>query len=446
MPPKICLVAPPFSGHLNPLIDLARYLVAQGCTVHFTTGEAKAVLLRELGFACTTVLAHDPLAMERIADTPGPVSQSFRLMLGQLRQNLALLPGLRQELREIFAAEKPDVVLADFCAPVAGMVADEYNLPWITTLVTPFAVENRRGTPAYLGGWQPPRHLGHRLRDALGRALIRASKRTMELVLARQFRALGVRVYRPDGSEQAYSPYSILGLGVAELELPRDWPPALRIIGPLTASPELAGLPLAFAEVQATRMVLVTLGTHLPWAKQGLLAELAPLLQAFPDVHFVVSLGEPARAGNQPEAVGANWSVYAYVPYDSYLDRFAVVVSHAGAGIVYSCLRAARPSLVCPRDYDQFDYAARVEAAGAGLRVASLSSAAAVAALRTLLTSFDSAPVQRLAEAVQRYRPHEACLAEINRLLPVPQPAPQTSAAPGGASGAARQPGPAAPG
>lgn len=413
---KICLVAPPFSGHLNPLIDLAHYLVSQGFAVHFTTGAAKAGLLRRLGFAVDTVVQHDPYVMERIVDTAGPVSSHVGRMLGQLRANLALLPGIRQELRAIFAAQRPAVVIADFCAPVAGMVCDEVGRPWLTTIPTPFALETRRGTPSYLGGWGSPRHGGHRLRDAVGRAVIRTSKRLFALVLARQFRALGVRVYRPDGSEQAYSPYAILGLGMAELEFERDWPAGFRFIGPLTASPEPAGPVLPFAEQRARRAVLVTLGTHLPWAKHGLLTRLAPMFQAFPDVHFVVSLGNASQASSQPQAAGPNWSLYGYVPYDAYLERFAAVIHHGGAGIVYSCIRAGRPSLVCPHDYDQFDFAQRVHERGAGLRVASLESPQAQAGLRTLLTDFDATRLHRLAEALRHYHPQQACLEAINRV------------------------------
>ena len=434
MPRKICIVAPPFSGHLNPLIDLAQYLVAQGLAVHFTTGAAKAGVLRQLGFAVDTVLKHDPLAMERIVDTPGPVSKSFLLMLSQLRGNLALLPGIRQELRDIFEIEKPDLVLADFCAPVAGLVANERNVPWVTTMPTPFALETRQGTPAYLGGWGTPRHWAHRLRDAVGRRLVRASKHTFGLLVGRQLRALGLRVYRPDGSEQAYSPYAILGLGMAELEFARDWPAGFQFIGPLTATPEPALPVFAFAEQRAPRAVLVTLGTHLPWAKADLLTQLKPYFQAFPDVHFVIARGEAGQASHQPEATGPNWSVYAYVPYDAYLPRFAAVVHHGGAGIVYSCIRAGRPSLVCPHDYDQFDYAQRVHERGAGLRVASLAAPQALAALRTLLTDFDPTRLHQLAAALRQYQPQQACLAAISHLLrPAPPGPPETCAAPGGA-------------
>lgn len=446
---KVCFVAPPFSGHLNPLIDLAHYLVAQGLDVHFTTGAAQADLLRRLGFAVDTVLRHDPYAMERIVNTAGPVAGSPARMLRQLRGNLALLPGIRQELRAIFAAQRPDVVVADFCAPVAGMVCDELDRPWITTIPTPFALETRRGTPSYLGGWGRPRHWGQRLRDAAGRGAIRAGKRVFSWLLARQFRALGTAVYRPDGSERAYSPHAILGLGMAELEFDRDWPAGFRLIGPLTASPETAFPPLAFAEQRAPRAVLVTLGTHLPWAKRGLLAQLAPFFRTFPDVHFVVSLGEAGSASAQPRTVGPNWSVYGYVPYDACLARFAAVVHHGGAGIVYSCIRAARPSLICPQDYDQFDYAQRVHERGAGLRVASLASPQALAALRTLLTDFDPGPLRRLAEALRHYYPHQSCLETIERLsAPTPLVPPERPAAPGGACGAGRVPqrGPAPPG
>jgi glyoxylase-like metal-dependent hydrolase (beta-lactamase superfamily II) len=51
------------------------------------------------------------------------------------------------------------------------------------------------------------------------------------------------------------------------------------------------------------------------------------------------------------------------------------VVHHGGAGITYAAIRAGVPAVVLPQDYDQFDYAARIHAGGAGLLLQSLPRA-----------------------------------------------------------------------
>jgi UDP:flavonoid glycosyltransferase YjiC (YdhE family) len=428
---RVLLVAPPFSGHINPLMVVAAGLRDRGMDPRFVTGPAKAGPLRSLGFPTTTLLGEDPQAFERISDTAVPVRSNPFRMTRQLSANLALAPAVRAELRAIVRRESPDVVLADMTAAVAGQVADEAGLPWLTVMPTPFALETRSGTPSYCGGWGRPRHAGHRLRDALGRGATRAAKLTMQRVLARQFLDAGLSVYRADGSERAYSPYGILGLGMDELELPRDWPDVFEMIGPVTATPGPWSL---VPELPGGRCVLVTYGTHLRWAKPDLVPQVRRLADAFRDVTFVVSLGEPARAAaapaDAPVGVGGNVVVHRHLPYDDVVPRCAAVIHHGGAGITYSTIRAGRPALVCPQDYDQFDFAARIVDAGAGVAVRSLDHA--TGALARVL-AMDTGPVRALACALTRYDPVSAVERAVRRVL-ASRPGTGEPAVPDGAS------------
>lgn len=411
--PRVLLVAPPFSGHLNPLLTIGLGLRQRGMDVRVATGAARADLVRHHGLPVDVLLRGDPGALERIADTAGPVRSNPVLLGRQLAANLAILPVARAEIDAILRRDRPDVVLADFTAPVAGLAADAAGVPWLTTMPTPFALETRTGTPSYCGGWGPPRHVGHRLRDAAGRAATRATKRTLQRALAARFREVGTGVYRGDGSEAAYSPYGILGLGMRELELPRDWPAHLELVGPVTATVE----PWPVAPwLPDGPLVLVTLGTHLPWAKRDLVAQVRRLARLLPDHRFVVSLGDAARARPEPLEVTDGVVVHAHVPYDDVVPRCAAVVHHGGAGITYSAVRAGVPALVCPRDYDQFDFAARVVAAGAGRRVRRLDGRRTADALRQVVT-MDRAALTRLAAAAAGYDPVRATERAVHRVL-----------------------------
>ncbi len=431
---RLLLVAPPFSGHLNPLITLAQGLRDRGFEPRFATGVAKIGLLRDLGFAADPVLADRPDALERIADTAGPVRSNPVLLGRQLAANLALIPGVRAELDALAERDRPDLVLADFTAPVAGTVAEDRGLPWLTVMPTPFVLETRRGTPAYCGGWGPPRHAGHRLRDAAGRAATRATKRALQVALAGRFRAAGVRVYRGDGSESAYSPQGILGLGMRELELPRDWPAQFEMVGPVTATPEPWSVPPALPDGP---LVLVTLGTHLLWAKRDLAARVRALAAAFPDLTFLVSLGDAARARPEPHLVDRNMSVFHHLPYDHVVPRCEAVIHHGGAGITYSTIRAGRPAVVVPHDYDQFDFAARIAAARAGVVVRRLDPRPAADALERALR-LDRAPLDRLAVAAAGYDAVSAVERVVRRHLSGGA-APGRTAAPGAPSPGAQR-------
>jgi hypothetical protein len=59
-------------------------------------------------------------------------------------------------------------------------------------------------------------------------------------------------------------------------------------------------------------------------------------------------------------------SVCPFVPYTRDLAAFDAVVHHGGAGITYAAILHGKPSLVVPHDYDQFDFAARIEHHGLG--------------------------------------------------------------------------------
>ncbi|MCL2453713.1 MAG: glycosyltransferase [Micrococcales bacterium] len=404
---KVLAVAPPFAGHLNPLLTLAEGLRDHGVVTTFATGATKAPLVRRLGFDVDMICGDDPHVFDRIADTAGPVRSSPRLLTRQLRANLALLPQARAELREIVDRARPDAVLADFTAPVAGMVATERGIPWLTTTPTPFALETRTGTPSYCGGWGPARHPWHRWRDALGRTATRVTKRGMERVLASSFTAAGTGVYREDGSEAAYSPTQILGLGMTELELPRDWPDVFTMVGPVTATPETWPVPPVLPEGP---FVLVTVGTHLRWAKHDLIARATRLAEAVGH-QVVVSLGDAARAEPKPVETHGTVHVFGYLPYDAVVPRARAVVHHGGAGITYSCVRAGVPAVVVPHDYDQFDFAARVVAAGAGIRARRVDDARALRATLDL----DRTRLDALSRAAATYDPVAAVAAALLR-------------------------------
>jgi UDP:flavonoid glycosyltransferase YjiC (YdhE family) len=330
------------------------------------------------------------------------------LLLAQFRENLAMLPAIRHELQTIWQAERPDMVVADSVAPVGGLVCDALGIPWITTIGTPFAIENRRGVPAYCGGWSPG---GWPARDALGRFVIRNFKRAVAWYFRREFALLGGGFpHRADGTERIYSPRAILGFGIRELEFARDWPPAFEMIGPVIDCPD-EGPALNFP--QARKRVLVSVGTHLLWAKRELVGNVVRLAESFPEVHFVVSMG---GHGESIVCAAPRVTVYPFVPYQRDLHVFDAVIHHGGAGVTYAAILKGVPSVVVPHDYDQFDYAARVAYHGLGVRARSIREAGA--GLREVLDRPRRAQLAAMRAHAERYRPAARFLDILRSHLP----------------------------
>ena len=64
----------------------------------------------------------------------------------QFKENMGFMPEIIKEIEAFFTENKPDIVLADFIAVPVGFVCRKFNIPWITSIPTPFAIENKTTT------------------------------------------------------------------------------------------------------------------------------------------------------------------------------------------------------------------------------------------------------------------------------------------------------------
>ena len=409
--PLIDLAAPPFCGHLHPILGLARRL-ARDYDVRLLTTECG--LAQAGGLDGVALLPGCDEEIARIVGGPHPARSNPVALHAQLRANLALLRRFRDETDALYRRRPPDLLIADLTLPVLGSVAQARGVPWWTSHPSPCVAEPWRGegVPAYLGGWSPRPGLLGRCRDRLGHGLTQLFKRTVHGLHRREFAALGLpHVYRPDGTEALYSPECVLGLSWPELEFPRRWPPAFRLVGPILYTPPVPEPELRF--VPGKRHVLVTFGTHLSWLKNRVAGAVGRAAAALPEVVFHLSEGRPggqnaARPGTE------NFQCMAYVPYDRYLSRYDLVVHHGGTGILHWCLQQGRPAVVFPVDFDQFDYAARLVHAGLARRLPALSGLASIVA-SALADERLRLRCQAFCRTVAAAMPSGECVAELVR-------------------------------
>ncbi len=370
--PRIDLLAPPFAGHLHPVLAMGRAL-NDLAEVRVLSTEAAQARIRLAGLRGEVVLPDVDARLRAITDPPHRVGSNPLRLRAQFDASLGLLEAFAAALRQRYASERPNLLIADFTLAVAGPIALSNGIPWWTSHPSPCVIEAPGGPPAYLGGWRPGHDWLGQLRDRSAALAVRGFKRMIGQLYARRLRALGFEgLYRDDGSEAAYSPQRILALGLREFEFERRWPASVDFIGPLLWSPPATGP--SPPPIEDTRpQILISLGTHLDFAKPALVAELERVAAAHPEwcLHFSAGRfdGAPPTAAQAPAASLGQLQQHAWVDYPSWIPRMQAVVHHGGAGVLWECLRASTPQLVLPQDYDQFDHAARLEAAGVGVRL-----------------------------------------------------------------------------
>ncbi len=357
------------AGHLHPILGIARMLQSE-YEVRVLTTPSALPSVRAAGLTGVAVLKGWEDRLMTLVNTPHPVRSNPVMMLKQLSQALTIQHQVRIELDALYRVSRPSLAIADFTLAAVGAVTKGLDISWWTVLPSPSVLEGGNAPPSYLGGLKPMSGIGGRLRNRAGWFLIRAFKRLVNTLFRKRLRDIGLHsVYRSDGSEAAYSNERILLLGLQSIEFRDDWPECARLLPPILYTPPSTTDNLEF--IEGRQYVLVTLGTHLKFAKDDFVDAIRDLAHDMPEVgfHFTDGLTDSASATHE-----RNFSRFPYINYSDSLKHYSLVVHHAGSGIMYHCLVAGCPSVVFPMDYDQFDNAARLEWAGAAIRLRHLKN------------------------------------------------------------------------
>jgi len=413
---KIDVVVVPLSGHLYPTMNLLLPLLDNPqYEVRLFTGPQKKTVAEAAGFNLVTTLEGHVEEFEKAANN----SEQLGLLSAyhQLSDSIDLINVVSDQLLEEWQKNRPDIVIADFITLSGGLVANQLGIPWISTMATQFAIETTDGPPCFFGGLGSPKNGWQVSVQFLGRKGTRLVKRIVSFSFRDRLKRYNFKLYNQLGHETIYSPYSILGIGMKEVELKKGFPKHYKWVGPSGASVEAGeDYPLDLSPFMERKKVLMTCGTQLAWAKENLIYQATQLAKAHPDCHFFVTRGVGGEAF-QCENLMENLSVVSYLPYKEYIPQMDYVIHHGGAGIFYQCIIYGKPALILPHDYDQFDYAVRGVEAGVALSANKEDTRAIGQAFDNLLAKEDWSELETLRQAAQSYHPTEILESEIHRLL-----------------------------
>ena len=368
----------PSEGHFRPLLPLAEALAARGHELAFATAEAWRPRVEEEGFESLPAgmsqadgfVVFEPIRDEIFATLPPEARRPhvFTTLFARIHA-----PAKLPELLDAARAWQADAIAFDSCDLAAPIAAAALGLP---------AVNHSFGAMIPL--------------------------RALET--ARQYLE---PLWRGEGLEP--DPYggAFRGLFIDLAPPSFAWEQPKGKVVRLRPVPETAGEPPPWLGELERPLVYVTMGTvH----NQPELVR--PLLDGLDGARgfgsALVTLGRD-RSAASVEPVPARVRVEAFVPQAHVLPLAAAVVSHGGSGTTLGALAHGLPLVLVPQAADQFDNAARAEAAGAAvvLRPGEVSAESVRAAVERALgdTSVAEAARKIAAEIAEMATADEAASA-----------------------------------
>jgi UDP:flavonoid glycosyltransferase YjiC (YdhE family) len=336
-------------GHAFPMIALGRALAARGHDVTLQTWTRWRANVEAEGMRFAT-------APEYEVFPSGPEPLDFYEAV--VHATVDTLP-LVQELR-------PDVVVADILTLAPALAAELEGVPR-ATLIPHVHPHGEADFPIYSLGARLPR-------TAVGRALWRCSQgligRGLELgrVELNETRArLGLpalaHVHGGISRELA-----LVG-AFPQLEYPRIWPSHVRVVGPLMWEPPARDveMPSNGSDRGSSDAPLVLIAPSTAQDSEHRLLRAA--LRGLADAPVRVLATWNRRLPPRPVPVPANARIVDWVSYSRTMPLCDVVVSHAGHGTLARALASGCAVVACPAVGDMNENAARLDWAGAGVRV-----------------------------------------------------------------------------
>jgi UDP:flavonoid glycosyltransferase YjiC (YdhE family) len=335
-------------GHAFPMIALGRALAARGHAVTLQTWERWRVHVEAEGLAFAPAPEYTAFP---ITDTP---LDFYEAVVHATRDTLPLVRALA-----------PDVVVSDILTLGPSLAGELCSIP-CATLIPHVFPEAHPGFPIYSFGARLPRtglgrRFWHRAHLPVNRGL-ESGRRALNAARARV--GLPPLPHPHGGTSRTLALVATL----PQLEYPRPFPAHVHVVGPLLWEPPAADVPpppTPNGSVAQAPLVLVAPSTSQDPHHRLLRAALRGLADA--PVRVLATWNR--RLPSRPLRVPANAHVVDWLSYSRLMPSCDLVVCHAGHGTLVRALACGCPVLACPVAGDMNENAARLDWAGAGVRL-----------------------------------------------------------------------------
>jgi UDP:flavonoid glycosyltransferase YjiC (YdhE family) len=330
-------------GHAFPMLALGSALARRGHAVTYETYERWRPHVEAAGMTFI----------------PAPEYPVFPPAQGGALKPYEAVVRAAHDTRPHVAAARPHVVVADILTLGPALAGELEGVP-VATLIPHVHPDLPPGSPPYSLGARPPR-------SALGRGLWRA----LDPIVQRGLR-LGAGHLNDARSRLDLPPIDRVHGGLSrrlcmvgtfpQLEYPREWPAETHVVGPLLWEPPYEDVEPPPGDQP---LVLVAPSTAQDRSHRLLRAALAGL-EGEP-VRVLATWNRRLLPG--PQRTPANARLVEWVSYARTMPQCAVVVCHVGHGTMVRALASGATVVGCPAAGDMAENAARLDWAGAGVRL-----------------------------------------------------------------------------
>lgn len=357
---RILLTTTGSLGDLHPMLAIGLGLRERGHTAVIATISSYRDKILQTGLEFAPMGPHLNPTPEFIREIFHPVRGPERL----IRQHM--YPGLADAYAEVTAAVRGcDVIVTHPITFAAQIAAEKLQMPWVSTVMAPLSLPSGYDPPVY-----PPLPAAAKLR-VLGPGFNGAFLKFGQVLVRHwgkpvvQFRkSLGLPRREDPLFDGQHSPQRVLAMFSKVMAQPQpDWPQQTRVIGfPFYDQAEhgqtLDAELLRFLD-SGPPPIVFTLGSSAVLDAGVFYQESVTAVRRL-GRRAVLLMGNNTISSPLPEGVVA----FRYAPYSQILPRASCVVHQGGVGTCGQTVAAAKPMLVMPYAFDQYDNAARLERAG----------------------------------------------------------------------------------
>jgi MGT family glycosyltransferase len=375
---KILIPSTPATGHLNPLLAIARILFAEGHEVAFLTGSTFRDRIKSSGakfFALPSSADFDLREILSVVPELKNIAPGIKWLRVACERIFAdPIPAQYQGLRQSLQKFPADVIVGDdmffgVLPMLLGLRAERPPIVLCGTSILHWARED--GAPNFLG--LPPATTAEQRAEyaAVAQEYDEALDRPVIHRVNQALKTLGNgRISMPLFHSVVELADAYLQLSVPSFEFPREMPASVHFVGTPPIIPGQVSLPPWADELDGSRkVVLVTQGTVANHNFDLLVAPTLAALANEPDMLVVATAGgRPVEA--IPGRIPSNVRVASFLPFEWLLPRASVLVTNGGYGSVNQAMSYGIPLVTAGLTEDKADVNARVAWSGVGINLA----------------------------------------------------------------------------